>query len=83
MRTSPPPPYGGPQVILWATNLRGEIPEVFPRRNRVLYHPMEENDHSGVGINPKLDSHAADVTSSNRRREFVRRIQLATINFAE
>lgn len=49
----------------------------------MLYHPMEENDHSGVGINPKLDSHAADVTSSNIRREFVRRIQLATINFAE
>ena len=49
----------------------------------MLYHPMEENDHAGVRINPKLDSHAADVTSSNIRREFVRRIQLATINFAE
>ena len=48
----------------------------------MLYQSMEENDHAGVRMN-QLDSSSADVTSSNIRREFVRRIELATMNFAE
>lgn len=56
--------------------------EASRRRDRMLYQSTEENDHAGVRMN-QLDSSSADVTSSNIRREFVRRIELATMNFAE
>ena len=56
--------------------------EVSWRKDRMFYQSMEENDHANVRMN-QLDSSSADVTSSNICREFVRRIELATINFAE